>query len=71
MILKLLENGGSRLIDDVVDCRFSRAPKPHVVYKQSMNGEARADLFGDCFVLNERGDTIDKFYIDPRKGSRP
>lgn len=82
MILKLLENGGFRLIDYVVDCRFSRAPVPHVTYIQKAPAPAgvtvtcteeqrvKVELYGDVFVLNEHGDSTDRFRIDPRKEGR-
>lgn len=83
MILKLLENGGARLIENVGEFRFSRAPVPHVLFRRRVrnsyeNGfgkvekdelslEERIDLVGDVFVLDARGDSIDRFRIDPRK----
>lgn len=75
MLLKLLENGGSRFIDNVADCRFSRAPTPHVTFRRTLpcgaenalGEEERVDLFGDAYVLNAHGDTIDRFKADPRK----
>ena len=85
MILKLLENGGSRLIENVAECRFSRAPVPHVLFKrrvrnsyeglvkidkEELSPEERIDLVGDVFVLDARGDSIDRFRIDPRKEGR-
>jgi hypothetical protein len=65
VILKMVENGGFRLIE-VTACHFSRAPTPHVVYT-SKGVESRHDLVGDAFVLNESGETIDKFFHQPRQ----
>lgn len=72
MILKLTENGGFTVIE-VTECRFSRAPTPHVEFKRQVVKDCPApekeklDLLGDAFVLNGRGDTVEKFFIVPRK----
>lgn len=65
MYLKLTENGGSRIIE-VVECRFSRAPCPNVVYRKAGENEEHADLISDAFVISDEGVTIEKFFLRPR-----
>lgn len=70
MILKLTENGGFRLLE-ATDIHFSRAPEPSVTFKRDPgSAEERITLVGDAFVLDEGGNTLDKFFIQPRQEGR-
>lgn len=68
MIVKLIERttGGFRNIEGVTDCSFRRLPEPVVVCNPGTPHEKTYPLVGDAFLLNDRGDTIEKFTLIPR-----
>lgn len=62
--LKFMLDGGHRMVD-VVDYSFRTSPSPTVSFERKEGKTETVEITGDVFVMNDKGDTIDRLY--PRK----